>query len=184
MSEELPPSPDWSVLAAAAESEPEPELQVPQFVAPEPEENRAVAHSYMEAAALELEAAGEDAVSKPEPEPEPEPEPAPAPKVRRRAEEPTPAAVQPDHDAVDIVLAALAYPSRNKNSASVRRVQYKLYHAGFTAVSSDVDGHYGAGTFSAVKDFQASKGLDQTGIVDATTLQTLFAGDTAVRLVL
>lgn len=182
MSEELPPSPDWSVLAAAAESEPEPELQVPQFVAPEPEENRAVAHSYMEAAALELEAAGEDAVSKPEPEPEPEP--APAPKVRRRAEEPTPAAVQPDHDAVDIVLAALAYPSRNKNSASVRRVQYKLYHAGFTAVSSDVDGHYGAGTFSAVKDFQASKGLDQTGIVDATTLQTLFAGDTAVRLVL
>lgn len=182
MSEELPPSPDWSVLAAAAESEPEPELQVPQFVAPEPEENRAVAHSYMEAAALELEAAGEDAVSKPEPEPEPAP--APAPKVRRRAEEPTPAAVQPDHDAVDIVLAALAYPSRNKNSASVRRVQYKLYHAGFTAVSSDVDGHYGAGTFSAVKDFQASKGLDQTGIVDATTLQTLFAGDTAVRLVL
>lgn len=173
MSEELPPSPDWSVLAAAAEPEPELPVAEPQ---PEPEENRAEAHSYMEAAAPEPEAAVEAAVSEPEPEP--------TPKIRRRSEEPAPAAVQPDHDAVDIVLAALAYPSRNKNSASVRRVQYKLYHAGFTAVSSDVDGHYGAGTFSAVKDFQASKGLDQTGIVDATTLQTLFAGDTAVRLVL
>lgn len=173
MSEELPPLPDWSVLAAAAEPEPELPVAEPQ---PEPEENRAEAHSYMEAAAPEPEAAVEAAVSEPEPEP--------TPKIRRRSEEPAPAAVQPDHDAVDIVLAALAYPSRNKNSASVRRVQYKLYHAGFTAVSSDVDGHYGAGTFSAVKDFQASKGLNQTGVIDATTLQTLFAGDTAVRLVL
>lgn len=173
MSEELPPLPDWSVLAAAAEPEPELPVAEPQ---PEPEENRAEAHSYMEAAAPEPEAAVEAAVSEPEPEP--------TPKIRRRSEEPAPAAVQPDHDAVDVVLAALAYPSKSKNSASVRRVQYKLYHAGFTAVSSDVDGHYGAGTFSAVKDFQASKGLNQTGVIDATTLQTLFAGDTAVRLVL
>lgn len=169
---ESTPAPDWSALAAAAsELEPQPEAQVEAQPEPEPQPQPE--------AAVE---AAEYAVSEPAPEPEP------VVRVRRRSEEPVEAAAvaaaQPDHDAVDVVLAALAYPSKSKNSASVRRVQYKLYHAGFTAVSSDVDGHYGAGTFSAVKDFQASKGLNQTGIVDATTLQTLFAGDTAVRLVL
>lgn len=163
---------DAAVEAAPAEAAPEAVEQLPETTEPQAQ------------VFLSPEAAVEPAD---QPEPEPQPEPAPEPvqqsKPSRRAAA-APADVVPDADAVDIVLSALRYPSPTKNSASVRRVQWKLYHAGHPSVSADVDGHYGAGTFQAVRDFQSDAGLPATGVIDMDTLKALFAGDSAVRLVL
>ncbi len=122
----------------------------------------------------------------PAPEPEPAPEPAPEPEpepVQVVAAEPAAVERVVDADAVDVVLAALTYPGTNKNSASVRRVQYQLFHVGYADVTADQDGHYSEGTFNAVSKFQAANGLDSTGVLNLTTLEKLFANQPGVRIV-
>ena len=54
----------------------------------------------------------------------------------------------------------------------VRLVQSALIIAGIN-VSGGADGAFGPATYSAVKSFQAAKGLAQTGVVDATTAKAL-----------
>lgn len=56
----------------------------------------------------------------------------------------------------------------------VKLVQTALIIAGIR-VSGGADGAFGPATQSAVKSFQASKGLDQTGIVNAATAKALNA---------
>jgi hypothetical protein len=54
---------------------------------------------------------------------------------------------------------------------SVRTIQQTLTNAGFS--TNGVDGHYGPGTFSAVKAFQQKHGLTVTGDIDDGTWATL-----------
>ncbi len=159
-------------------------FEAPELVAEEPAVEPAAEPAAEPVQVAEVAAVEEPPAAEPEFAPAPEPEPEPVQVVAE-----PPAAVAPvervvDADAVDVVLAALTYPGVNKNSASVRRVQYQLYHAGYADVTADQDGHYAEGTFNAVSKFQATQGLDVTGILDRTTLEKLFANQPGVRIVL
>lgn len=62
--------------------------------------------------------------------------------------------------------------SEGINSAGVETVQYYLAYISLfipSVISPTVDGSFGAGTSSAVKSFQATYGLPETGIVDEQT---------------
>lgn len=58
-------------------------------------------------------------------------------------------------------------------SESIKTVQLALYSLGFIKPRSGIDGSFGPGTETAVKAFQASAGLAQTGTVDGNTLQAM-----------
>ncbi len=57
------------------------------------------------------------------------------------------------------------------SGSEVSKVQSKLQAWGY--YNGPVDGHYGAGTFNAVKKFQAKNGLSADGIVGKATWQAL-----------
>jgi len=104
-------------------------FEAPELVAEEPAVEPAAEPAAEPVQVAEVAAVEEPPAAEPELAPAPEPEPEPVQVVAE-----PPAAVAPvervvDADAVDVVLAALTYPGVNKNSASVRRVQYQLYHA-------------------------------------------------------
>ncbi len=60
----------------------------------------------------------------------------------------------------------------------VLRLQTRLQELGYDVGA--LDGNYGSGTKNTVKCFQATNGLEQTGIADAETLRVLFS-DSARR---
>ncbi|MFE3127240.1 MULTISPECIES: peptidoglycan-binding domain-containing protein [Streptomyces] len=62
-----------------------------------------------------------------------------------------------------------AYTDRGDAGAKVKEVQALLIYQGYSMGSGGVDGYFGAGTESAVKRFQAAKGLRADGIVGAST---------------
>lgn len=157
------------------------EEQLEEAAATEPVET--VEAAPFEAYTIELD---QDAVAPEEltaaPVEQPAPAEEPTPVVEIVAAAPVQRAV--DSDAVDVVLSALSYPGVNKNSASVRRMQYQLYQAGFVSVTADREGLYSTGTFDAVASFQAANNLDSTGVMNAATLEKLFENESGVRLVL
>lgn len=61
--------------------------------------------------------------------------------------------------------------ARGARGAIIQRIQEKLTASGFDTKGHD--GVYGGNTVAAVKGFQASKGLDQSGGIDETTWTTL-----------
>jgi hypothetical protein len=149
-----------------------------------------------EAPALEVEAVIEAPAVVEEPAPTPEPvvvpEPTPEPVV---AEEPQP--VEPkahtpkateavSGNGVDeVLLANCIYKNAfARKSLSVHHLQRRLIELGFKDADADKDGWLGDETVAAIKKFQASKGLDVTGSVDATTLTKIFEGDHNVHVVL
>ena len=60
---------------------------------------------------------------------------------------------------------------------NVTRLQTRLYHKGYLALASSVDGDYGSNTASAVRLFQAAAGLSATGVADSTTLRALYSNN-------
>lgn len=105
----------------------------------------------------------------------------PAPKRRtvRRAAARRPAAPAIDPAAVN--NPALAEPAGPGSSRSaVLRAQILLARAHFS--SGEIDGRYGANLRGAISDFQGSRGLPASGVVDAPTWKALNA-DTAPALV-
>jgi len=72
------------------------------------------------------------------------------------------------HDAVISKIAGSAMHSPNPSpSASIRLLQQELKNLGFDP--GEVDGLFGSKTIAALKAFQKSKGLPQTGKLDAAT---------------
>ena len=61
--------------------------------------------------------------------------------------------------------------SPGDNGSSVKKVQKKLKSLGY--YKGDIDGDYGSGTKSAVKDFQKKNGLNVTGKVNKNTLSKM-----------
>lgn len=66
--------------------------------------------------------------------------------------------------------------TKNDAGASVKELQQILIEKGFLAVGED-DGDFGKKTKAALKAFQASVGLSQTGIVDQATKDALTKKD-------
>lgn len=58
-------------------------------------------------------------------------------------------------------------------SESIKTVQLALYSLGFLKPRNGIDGSFGPGTEAAVKAFQASANLAQTGAVDGNTLKAM-----------
>lgn len=138
----------------------------------EPEMNRALHGSTMEAEA-------------PVADPEPEPEPV---KPKRKTEDVVvPAAdhVVGNGDVDEVFLKQCVYKNPYaRKSLTVHHVQRRLGELGYSDATADRDGWYGDLTVAAVKAFQADKGFEATGKMDADTFTKLFAGDHNVRVVL
>lgn len=64
-------------------------------------------------------------------------------------------------------------------SESVKTVQLALYSLGFIKLRGGIDGSFGPGTEGAIKAFQASANLAQTGTLDGGTLKALDKAATA-----
>jgi peptidoglycan hydrolase-like protein with peptidoglycan-binding domain len=58
-------------------------------------------------------------------------------------------------------------------STTVQNLQAALYSLGFIKPRGGIDGAFGPNTEKALKEFQASKGLAQSGTLDANTLKAL-----------
>jgi peptidoglycan hydrolase-like protein with peptidoglycan-binding domain len=132
-----------------------------------------------------------EAIVEPTPEPTPEPvavpEPTPEPVVVEEPVAHKPKATQAvsGNDVDEVLLANCIYKNVfARKSLSVHHLQRRLVELGFKDADADKDGWLGDETVSAIKNFQASKGLDVTGSVDATTLTKIFEGDHNVVVIL
>ena len=120
------------------------------------------------------------------PEPTPEPVVVEEPKpVEPKAHKPKATEAVSGNGVDEVLLANCIYKNAfARKSLSVHHLQRRLVELGFKDADADKDGWLGDETVSAIKKFQASKGLDATGSVDATTLTKIFEGDHNVRVVL
>ena len=141
-----------------------------------------------EAPALEVEAVIEApaVVEEPTPEPVVVPEPTPEPVVEEpKAHKPKATEAVSGNGVDEVFLANCIYKNVfARKSLSVHHLQRRLIELGFKDADADKDGWLGDETVAAIKKFQASKGLDVTGSVDATTLTKIFEGDHNVHVVL
>jgi len=125
-------------------------------------------------------------VEEPTPEPTPMPEPTPEPVVveQPKASRQASQAVSGD-DVDDVILANCVYKNvYARKSLTVHHLQRRLVELGYKDADADKDGWLGDETVASIKDFQADKGMDVTGSVDADTFMKIFEGDVHVRVVL
>lgn len=120
-------------------------------------------------------------------------EPAPADTAVKAAEHKAPAPKRrpsPRGQAVSgsdtdtVLLASIVFknPAARK-SLSVHHMQRRLAELGYADAHTDKDGWYGDLTRKAVSEYQRDNGLGGDGVVDAATLEHLFADDSNVALV-
>jgi peptidoglycan hydrolase-like protein with peptidoglycan-binding domain len=67
---------------------------------------------------------------------------------------------------------------------TVHHLQRRLIELGYKDADADKDGWLGDETVASIKKFQADKGMDVTGTVDADTFIKIFEGDVHVNVVL
>ena len=117
-----------------------------------------------------------------EPMPEPIPEPV-AIEETKVTYQPSQAVSGEDID--DVMLANCVYKNvYARKSLTVHHLQRRLIELGYKDADADKDGWLGDETVASIKDFQADKGMDVTGSVDADTFKKIFEGDVHVRVVL
>jgi hypothetical protein len=118
--------------------------------------------------------------TEPTPEPIYEPEAAHQPKATYQASE----AVSGE-DVDNVLLANCVYKNiYARKSLTVHHLQRRLIELGYKDADADKDGWLGDETVSAISKFQADKGLEATGLVDADTFIKIFEGDVHVNVVL
>lgn len=116
----------------------------------------------------------------PMPEPIPEPVAIEEPKVTYQPSQ----AVSGD-DVDDVMLANCVYKNvYARKSLTVHHLQRRLIELGYKDADADKDGWLGDETVASIKEFQADKGMDVTGSVDADTFTKIFEGDVHVRVIL
>ncbi len=119
-------------------------------------------------------------VEEPAPEPTPEPVVVEQPKASHQVSH----AVSGE-DVDDVILANCVYKNvYARKSLTVHHLQRRLIELGYKDADADKDGWLGDETVASIKDFQADKGMDVTGSVDADTFTKIFEGDVHVRVVL
>lgn len=117
-----------------------------------------------------------------EPTPEPVPEPTPESVA---AQQPKASQAVSGEDVDDVLLANCVYKNvYARKSLTVHHLQRRLIELGYKDADADKDGWLGDETVASIKDFQADKGMDVTGSVDADTFTKIFEGDVHVRVVL
>jgi hypothetical protein len=116
----------------------------------------------------------------PMPEPMPEPVAIEEPKVTYQ-----PSQAVSGEDVDDVMLANCVYKNvYARKSLTVHHLQRRLIELGYKDADADKDGWLGDETVASIKEFQADKGMDVTGSVDAGTFIKIFEGDVHVRVVL
>ena len=128
---------------------------------------------------------------------EPQPEPKPLPvrvtvpvavdidAVKDSLPEPAGPAVVGNGEVDEVRLSACVYKNVNaQKSLTVYHLQRRLVELGFAEADLDKQGFFGGPTKLAVRNFQASKKLDATGVVDAVTFKAVFKGDPNVKVIL
>lgn len=130
----------------------------------------------------------EEEVQAPDVEPEqeiaeePTPEPTPEPVV---AQQPQASQAVSGEDVDDVMLANCVYKNvYARKSLTVHHLQRRLIELGYKDADADKDGWLGDETVASIKKFQADKGMDVTGSVDADTFIKIFEGDVHVNVVL
>lgn len=94
-------------------------------------------------------------------------------------------AVVSGEDTDKVFLSKCVYKNlARKRSLTVHHLQRRLNEWGFTDAYLDKDGFYGDLTLKSVADFQSSKGMVSTGMMNADTLTAIFEGDTNVTVIL
>jgi len=117
-----------------------------------------------------------------EPMPEPMPEPV-AIEETKVTYQPSQAVSGEDID--DVILANCVYKNvYARKSLTVHHLQRRLIELGYKDADADKDGWLGDETVASIKEFQADKGMDVTGSVDADTFIKIFEGDVHVNVVL
>jgi len=130
----------------------------------------------------------EEEVQAPDVEPEqviaeePMPEPMPEPVV---VQQPQVSQAVSGEDIDDVMLANCVYKNvYARKSLTVHHLQRRLIELGYKDADADKDGWLGDETVASIKEFQADKGMDVTGSVDADTFIKIFEGDVHVNVVL
>jgi len=109
-------------------------------------------------------------------------EPTPEPVV---VEQPQVSQAVSGDDVDDVILANCVYKNvYARKSLTVHHLQRRLIELGYKDADADKDGWLGDETVASIKDFQADKGMDVTGSVDADTFMKIFEGDVHVNVVL
>ena len=117
-------------------------------------------------------------------EPTPEPTPEPVVAEQPKASHQVSYAVSGE-DVDDVILANCVYKNvYARKSLTVHHLQRRLIELGYKDADADKDGWLGDETVASIKDFQADKGMDVTGSVDADTFTKIFEGDVHVNVVL
>ena len=117
-----------------------------------------------------------------EPTPEPVPEPTPESVA---AQQPKASQAVSGEDVDDVLLANCVYKNvYARKSLTVHHLQRRLIELGYKDADADKDGWLGDETVASIKEFQADKGMDVTGSVDADTFIKIFEGDVHVNVVL
>jgi hypothetical protein len=113
-------------------------------------------------------------------EPMPEPVVVEQPKAEHQ-----PSQAVSGEDVDDVILANCIYKNvYARKSLTVHHLQRRLIELGYKDADADKDGWLGDETVASIKEFQADKGMDVTGSVDADTFNKIFEGDQHVNIVL
>jgi len=117
-------------------------------------------------------------------EPTPEPTPEPVVVEQLKASHQVSHAVSGE-DVDDVILANCIYKNvYARKSLTVHHLQRRLIELGYKDADADKDGWLGDETVASIKHFQADKGMDVTGSVDADTFTKIFEGDVHVNVIL
>jgi hypothetical protein len=113
------------------------------------------------------------------------PEPTPEPQVVEQQATHQASHAVSGEDVDDVILANCVYKNvYARKSLTVHHLQRRLIELGYKDADADKDGWLGDETVASIAKFQADKGLDATGLVDADTFTKIFEGDVHVRVVL
>ena len=105
--------------------------------------------------------------------------------VKEALPEPAGPAVVGNGEVDEVFLSACIYRNiHSQKSLTVYHLQRRLSELGFPEADLDKQGFFGGATKLAVKNFQASKKFDVTGLVDAVTFKAIFEGDPNVKVIL
>jgi hypothetical protein len=117
-------------------------------------------------------------------DPMPEPVLEPTPVTQQQVSQQASQAVSGD-DVDDVILANCVYKNiYARKSLTIHHLQRRLIELGYKDADADKDGWLGDETVASIAKFQADKGLNATGLVDADTFMKIFEGDVHVNVVL
>jgi peptidoglycan hydrolase-like protein with peptidoglycan-binding domain len=104
---------------------------------------------------------------------------APVAKAKKPGRQPSLPGAAVSGNAVDqVLLSSCVFKNKfARKSLSIHHVQRRLAELGYPDAASDKDGWYGDLTASAVAVFQATEGLESTGVLDMATLNAIFHDD-------